>query len=210
MKNFAIGCAAVLVILTVAGVGVVWFKFGDDISAGIDAVQGVAKLAPQFEELNESIENRASYAPPADGELNEDTFQRFLAAQRQMRTELEGRLEELQSKYEALEQEIDESGGQAGISDMMGAYGDLADLLVDAKRAQVEAINGQNFSLQEYNWVRDQVYRAIGESVAVAAIAANPNASSEFQATVPEATREMVEPHREELMKAHVLAWWGL
>jgi len=210
MKNFAIGCAAVLVILTVAGVGVVWFKFGDDISAGIDAVQGVAKLAPQFEELNDSIENRASYAPPADGELSEDAFQRFLAAQRQMRTELEGRLEELQSKYEALEQEIDERGGQAGISDMMGAYGDLADLLVDAKRAQVEAINDHDFSLQEYNWVRDQVYRAIGESVAVAAIAANPTASTEFQASVPEATREMVEPHREELMKAHVLAWWGL
>ncbi|HKL54206.1 MAG TPA: hypothetical protein VJ902_09610 [Wenzhouxiangellaceae bacterium] len=210
MKNFAIGCAAVLVILTVGGVGVVWFKFGDDISAGIDAVQGVAKLAPQFEELNDSIENRASYAPPADGELSEDAFQRFLAAQRQMRTELEGRLEELQSKYEALEQEIDERGGQAGISDMMGAYGDLADLLVDAKRAQVEAINDHDFSLQEYNWVRDQVYRAIGESVAVAAIAANPTASTAFQASVPEATREMVEPHREELMKAHVLAWWGL
>lgn len=210
MKNFAIGCAAVLVILTVAGVGVIWFKFGDDISAGIDAVQGVAKLAPQFEELNESIENRAAYAPPADGELSEDAFQRFLAAQRQMRTELEGRLEELQSKYEALEQEIDESGGQAGVSDMMGAYGDLADLLVDAKRAQVEAMNDHNFSLQEYNWVRDQVYRAIGESVAVAAIAANPSASGEFQASVPEATRQMVEPYREELMESYVLAWWGL
>lgn len=210
MKNFAIGCAAVLVILTVAGVGIVWFKFGDDISAGIDAVQGVAKLAPQFEELNESIENRGAYSPPPDGELNEDAFQRFLATQRQMRNDLEGRLEELQSKYEALEQEIDERGGQAGISDMMGAYSDLTDLLIDAKRAQVEAINGQNFSLQEYNWVRDQVYRAIGESVAVAAIAANPNASSEFQARVPEATRELVEPHREELMESYVLAWWGL
>src|SRR6056297_1345137 len=210
MKNFAIGCAAVLVILTVGGVGVVWFKFGDDISAGLDAVQGFAKLAPQFEELNESIESRAAYTPPADGELSEDAFQRFLAAQQQMRDVLEGRLEELQSKYEALEQEIDERGGQAGISDMMGAYSDLTDLLIDAKRAQVEAINGQDFSLQEYNWVRDQVYRAIGESVAVAAIAANPNATSEFQASVPEATREMVEPHREELMKAHVLAWWGL
>jgi len=75
MKNFAIGCAAVLVILTVAGVGVVWFKFGDDISAGIDAVQGVAKLGTQFEELDESIDNRGAYTPPADGELKADTFQ---------------------------------------------------------------------------------------------------------------------------------------
>ncbi len=58
--------------------------------------------------------------------------------------------------------------------------------------------------------MRQQVYRAIGESVAVAAISSNPNASNEFQPTVPEATREMVEPHREELMESYVLAWWGL
>ena len=207
MKNFAIGCFAVLVVLAVAGGGIAWFKV---IKPGMEFAGGVAELGKQYSELNESIENRAGYTPPADGELGEDTFQRFLAAQRQMRTELEGRLEELQSKYEALEKEIDERGGQAGIGDMIGAYSDLTDLLIDAKRAQVEAINDQDFSLQEYNWVRDQVYRAIGESVAVAAIAANRNASGEFQATVPEATREMVEPHREELMKAHVLAWWGL
>jgi len=162
MKNFAIGCVAVLLILTVAGVGIVWFKFGDDISAGIDAVQGVAKLGPQFEELNESIDNRSGFTPSDDGVLDETTFQRFLTAQRQMRGQLEGRLEELQSKYEALEQELDQRGGQAGIGDMMSAYGDLTGLLIDAKRAQVEAINAQNFSLEEYNWVRDQVYRSIG------------------------------------------------
>ena len=39
MKKFAIGCLGVLVVLTVAGVGLVWFKYGDDISAGLDAVQ---------------------------------------------------------------------------------------------------------------------------------------------------------------------------
>jgi len=207
MKKFAIGCFAVLVVVAIAGGGIAWFKV---IKPGMEFAGGIAELGKQYSELNESIENRAGYTPPATGELGEATFQRFLAAQRQMRGDLEGRLEELQSKYEALEQEIDEGGGQAGISDMMGAYSDLTGLLIDAKRAQVQAINDQNFSLQEYNWVRDQVYRAIGESVAVAAVAANPNSSGEFQATVPESTREMVEPHREELMQSHVLAWWGL
>ena len=207
MKKFAIGCFAVLVVLAVAGGGIAWFKV---IKPGMEFAGGIAELGKQYSELNESIENRAGYTPPADGELDEDAFQRFLAAQRQMRSDLEGRLKELQTKYEALEQEIDQRGGQAGISDMMGAYSDLTDLLIDAKRAQVEAINDQNFSLQEYNWVRDQVYRAIGESVAVAAIAANPGTSNEFQASVPEATRQMVEPYREELMESYVLAWWGL
>jgi hypothetical protein len=209
MKKFAIGCLGVLVVLTVAGVGIVWFKYGDDISAGLDAVQGAAQLATEFEELNDAVDNRAAFDPPADGALTEAQFQRFLAAQRQMRDDMEGRLEELQQKYESMEQEIDERGGQASIGEMMGAYSDLTDLLIEAKRAQVDALNAQDFSLQEYNWVRQQVYRALGESVAVAAIAESGGAA-QMQTRVPEATREMVAPHREELMESYALAWWGL
>ncbi len=207
MKNFAIGCLAVLVVLAVAGGGIAWFKV---IKPGMEFAGGIAELGREYSELNESIENRSGFTPPAGGELDEDRFHRFLAAQRQMRNELEGRLEELQNKYEALEAEIEQRGGQAGIGDMMEAYGDLTGLLIDAKRAQVEALNAQDFSLPEYTWVRDQVYRAIGESVAVAAISNGAGQTGEYKASIPEATREMVEPHREELLEGHALAWWGL
>ena len=207
MKNFAIGCLGVLVVLAVVGGGVAWFKV---IKPGMEFAGGIAELGREYSELNESIDNRSGFTPPAEGELNEDRFQRFLAAQRQMRNELEGRLGELQEKYESLEDEIDERGGQAGLGDMMAAYGDLTGLLIDAKRAQVEALNSQNFSLQEYTWVRDQVYRAIGESVAVAAVSNGAGGGGEYETSTPEATREMVEPHREELLEGHALAWWGL
>jgi hypothetical protein len=207
MKNFAIGCLGVLVVLAVAGGGIAWFKV---IKPGMEFAGGIAELGREYSELNESIDNRSGFTPPAEGELNEDRFQRFLAAQRQMRNELEGRLSELQEKYESLEDEIDERGGQAGLGDMMAAYGDLTGLLIDAKRAQVEALNSQNFSLQEYTWVRDQVYRAIGESVAVAAVSNGAGGGGEYETSIPEATREMVEPHREELLEGHALAWWGL
>ena len=207
MKNFAIGCLAALVVLAVAGGGIAWFKV---IKPGMEFAGGIAELGREYSELNESIDNRSGFTPPAEGELNEDRFQRFLAAQRQMRNELEGRLSELQEKYESLEDEIDERGGQAGLGDMMAAYGDLTGLLIDAKRAQVEALNSQNFSLQEYTWVRDQVYRAIGESVAVAAVSNGAGRGGEYETSIPEATREMVEPHREELLEGHALAWWGL
>jgi len=207
MKNFAIGCLGVLVVLAVVGGGVAWFKV---IKPGMEFAGGIAELGREYSELNESIDNRSGFTPPADGELNEERFQRFLAAQRQMRNELEGRLGELQEKYEALEDEIDERGGQAGLGDMMAAYGDLTGLLIDAKRAQVDALNSQDFSLQEYTWVRDQVYRAIGESVAVAAVSNGAGGGGEYETSIPEATREMVEPHREELLEGHALAWWGL
>lgn len=209
MKNFVIGCFGVLVLAVLAGGGIVWFKYGDDITAGVNTITGWATLAPELEKLNESIENRSGFNPPSTGVLSEQTFNRFLAAQRSMRGQLQGRLEELQQKYEAMEQEIDERGGQASISDMMNAYGDLTTLLIDAKRAQVNALNAQDFSLQEYNWVREQVYRALGEAVAVAAIGES-GAVSDYETTIPETTRELVAPHREELMESHVLAWWGL
>jgi len=209
MKQFAIGCFGVVVVLAVAGLGVVWFKFGDDISAGLDAVQGASQLATELEELNDSVENRASFDPPEDGVVAEESFNRFLATQRQMRARMEGRLEQLQHKYEAMEQKLDQRGDQAGIGEMMGAYSDLAELLIEAKRAQVAALNAHEFSLQEYTWVRAQVYRALGESVAVAVIGDNGSLRG-ADAAVPEPTREMVAPHRDELMQAHALAWWGL
>jgi len=185
MKKFVIGCLGVLVVLAVVGGGIAWFKV---IKPGMEFAGGIAELGREYSEINESIENRSGFTPPADGVLGEDRFQRFLSAQRRMRDQLEGRLKELEDKYESLEAELEERGGQAGVGEMMDAYG---------------------FSLQEYNWVREQVYRAIGESVAVAAIA-NGAEGGDFETSVPEATRALVEPHREELLEGHALAWWGL
>ena len=206
MKKFAIGCFGVLVVLALVGGGITWFKV---IKPGMEFAGGIAELGQRYSELNDSIENRSGYTPPSDGLLTESAFNRFLAAQRSMRNQLEGRLQDLQQKYEDLEQEIDQRGGQASITDMMGAYSDLTDLLIDAKQAQVDALNSQGFSLQEYNWVRGEVYRALGESVAVAAIGESGSTQG-VNTTVPEQTREMVAPHREELIQTHALAWWGL
>ena len=44
----------------------------------------------------------------------------------------------------------------------MGADRDLAKTYVDAKKAQVEALNSACFSLDEYRWVRQQAYAAVG------------------------------------------------
>ena len=43
----------------------------------------------------------------------------------------------------------------------MAAYRDLAASWLDAKRAQVDALNDAGFSLEEYRWVRSEVYRAL-------------------------------------------------
>ncbi|MDT8450764.1 MAG: hypothetical protein RQ847_11405 [Wenzhouxiangellaceae bacterium] len=208
MKKFAIGCLGVVLVLAVAGGAVTWFKV---VKPGMEFAGGIAKLGQEFSELNEAVENRRPFRAPADGALDEPAFRRFLAAQRQMRARLEGRLNELNAKYEELEQQVDQRGGDATVGEMMGAYADLTGLLIEAKRAQVDALNAHDFSLAEYAWVRDRVYRALGRSVAVAAIgsASGPDGAGSEDAPAP-ATIEMIEPYREELMEGHVLAWWGL
>lgn len=206
MKKILIGCFGVVVLLAVAGGLVAYFKV---IKPGMEIFGGLAELQTEFQKLDDSIENRARFAAPGDGVLDEDRFERFLAAHRAMRGQLEGRLQELDAKYDQMKAELDEKGEEAGIGDVIGAYADLADLLIDGKRAQVEALNAQGFSIEEYNWTRDQVYRGLGESVAVAAIGQGGNRAN-FNQTVPQATMDLVEPHREELMESYVLAWWGL
>ena len=216
MGKFLIGCLGVGLLLSVAGIGVVWWKFGDDISAGVgmvtgslDAVEEFAKLQDEFEELDATVANRAAFSAPPEGQLDEARFDRFMQAHAQMRGVLEGRLQELDAKYDQQKQDLEAEGGQMGLAEMADAYGDLAGLLLDAKRAQVEALNAQDFSLEEYRWTRNIVYKALGESVAVAAIAQGAN-GAEFNQTVPQETIDLVEPRREELMETYVLAWWGL
>lgn len=216
MGKFVIGCLGVGLLLSVAGIGVVWWKFGDDISAGVGMVTGgieaageFAKLQEEFEELDATVANRAAFSAPSDGQLDGERFDRFMQAHAQMRGVLEGRLQELDAKYEQQKQDLEAEGGQMGLAEIADAYGDLAALLIDAKRAQVEALNAQEFSLEEYRWTRNVVYQALGESVAVAAIGAGADAS-QFNQTVPQETIELIEPHREELMETYVLAWWGL
>ena len=216
MGKFLIGCLGIGLLLSVAGIGVVWWKFGDDISAGVGMVTGgleaaeeFAKLQEEFEKLDATVANRAAFRAPADNQLDPQQFDRFMAAHQQMRGVLEGRLQELDSKYEQQKQSLEAEGDQVGLAELAEAYGDLAELLIDAKRAQVEALNAQDFSLEEYRWTRNTVYKALGESVAVAAIAQGAD-GAQFNQTVPQETIDLVEPHRQELMETYVLAWWGL
>jgi len=207
MKNFAIGCLVVVVVLAVAGGGVVWFKV---IKPGMEMAGSFVELGKQFESLEKSVENRAAFRPPGDGVLNETQLVRFLSAQRQMTSTLEGRLDELKSKYESLDQRFQDGGNPAEFIEAFGAWKDMVGLLVEAKHAQVEALNASGFSLQEYAWVRKQIYGALGKGVAVAALRAENAESPGAVAEVPDQTVTLVEPYREELLKSHVLAWWGL
>lgn len=206
MGKFLVGCVVVIFVLAVAAGGVGYFFF---VKPAVDFGQDAVRFTQEFQKLDEQVEHRQPYQPPEDRRVTEQQFERFLAAQSEMRTRMEGRLTELRDKYQEMEEQIEAEGRDLRIRELMEGYQGLAELLLDARRSQVDAMNRHAFSPQEYAWVRGQVYQAIGESVAVGM----GQMTQEQQAARPDRahpdTVAMVEPYREELMQGHVLAWWG-
>jgi len=205
MQKFLVGCLVVTVVLVVAG-GTAGYFFV--IKPAWEFAGGVQEFVQEYAELNDQVERQDDFEPPQDGGISSEQFQRFLVAQRDMRQAMEGELEELEQRINTMKQEIEADNREAGIGEMFTAYQGLGELLIKAKRAQVEALNRYNFSLQEYLYVRNQTYRALGQEVAVASF--GDQAPQMRSLEVPEAVVEMVSPHREELMEGYAFAWFGI
>ncbi|HSH27280.1 MAG TPA: hypothetical protein VK972_05875 [Wenzhouxiangella sp.] len=205
MKKFLVGCLVVVFVLVAAG-GTAGYFFV--IKPAWELAGGVQEFIQEYAELNEEIERQDNFKVPADGSITSEQFQRFLVAQRDMRQAMEGELEALEQRIDTMKQELEDESREAGISEMFTAYRGLGDLLIKAKRAQVKALNRYNFSLQEYLYVRNQSYRALGQEVAVAAF--GDQAPQMRSGPVPDEVVEMVSPHREELMEGYAFAWFGI
>lgn len=205
MPKILLGCLIVLALAVVGGGTVGYFMV---FKPAYEFASDVGSFSTEFAELNEQIAREPRYQPPLEGMLSASQLQRFLAAQRDMRAGMEGRLNELENQWQAVRAEIDRQERDPNIVEMVTAYRDLADLVLEAKRQQVEALQAHEFSLEEYLYVRNTTYRALGEEIAVASFGqqGNPPMAREL----PDEVLEMVRPHREELMESYVLAWFGL
>lgn len=155
MKKFAIGCGIVILLLGVAGAGVAYYlytRIGSTISQ-------FAELS-QVPEIERGVRNQTAFAPPSSGTLTEDQVARLVRVQTQVRDHLGARMTELEERYRALAAR--DNATVFDVPQLLSAYRDLASTWVEAKREQVEALNEVGFSLDEYRWVRDRAYAALG------------------------------------------------
>lgn len=203
-KKIAIGCLSVFALLAVAG-GIIGYVFI------YRPVQQAARSVQQFNQLAElerQVQNRSSFTPPADGVLTQVQLDRYLSVQGQMRAQLAHRVAELDAKY----QEISRSERDPGFRELMAGYADLLGLVVEAKRAQVAALNQHNFSLQEYAWVRREVFRAAALPLSQLDWSELTGSSVQLPETtaVPEANIRLLAPYRDNLEEMLGLAFFGL
>ena len=221
MKKLAIGCGILLVVLMVGGAVAAYIVYSKVKST-------VAEFAAlgEIPAIERGVRNTSTFTPPDSGELTEAQVARYVKVQQDVRALLGARFDEFQTKYAELSKRMDSHQNTAlDAPSVIAAYRDLARTYVDAKKAQVEALNRAAFSLSEYRWVRQQAYAAIGMPVMDLDVSKfieevtsgrtpdqqhTPSLGGSMGPTGPEVNKTLVAPHKKVLEDNAALSYFGL
>jgi hypothetical protein len=157
MKKLAIGCGLVVLLTGIAAAGVAYYVYRQ-VSSTIAQFSGFADLP----ELEARVQNKRPYTPPASEEISDSQIEKLAQVQSTIRQRLGQRITQFEAKYKVLLEKKDATLVDAPA--VISAYGDLASTWIEAKRSQVEALNAAGLSLEEYRWIREQAYRALGKA----------------------------------------------
>jgi hypothetical protein len=162
MKKLLFGCLFIIVLgAIVAGVGS--YLLYRAASPLIDDARSYLDGMSQLDEIERQITNKGDYSGPASGELTETQVRRFARVQQHVRGSLGKRMDEIEAKYEYLRSSGDTKSPP--ITELLSSLRDIAGVYLDARRYQVEALNKEGFSQDEYSWVRDRVFAAAGMEI---------------------------------------------
>ena len=203
-----VGCLVVVAVVLVGGGAAAYWFVGRPALNAINAGRDLVKI----QQLESRVSDRSTFSAPADGVLTPAQVDRYLAVNRQLRSDLESRLALLEERYD----EVSRSNVTfAGLRQAANTWADLLRLIVEAKEAQVNALNANGFSLSEYDWVRTQALSAAGLALLQVDLDAviNQEGATTVQRrseSVPQANRDLVAPYAQELESALPLAMFGL
>ena len=155
MKKVAIGCGIVLLLCGIGAAGVAYYVYNRVAST----LTQLAELG-QVPELERGVRNKSAFVPPPSEELTDSQIEKLLKIQAEVRSRIGERMASFETKYKSLADK--EKATVSDVPELLAAYRDLAATWMDAKRSQIEALNAAELSLEEYRWIRDQAYRAIG------------------------------------------------
>jgi hypothetical protein len=155
MKKLAIGCLVVVVVVGAALVGIGYYGY-------LKLKSTVSQLAElgQVVDIERGVRIKTAFVIPGSHELTAVQVDRLLQVQARVRERLGTNVTAIERNYKLL---LDKK--QNDITDLpalLSAYRDMARALIDAKRAQIEALNEVGLGLEEYRWIRSEAYRALG------------------------------------------------
>lgn len=215
-KKIALGCLGIGLLIVIGGGYFAYSTFVKPLMSSVSVLEEIDKS-------NTQIENQSSYSVPENREISENQVERFVDVQQEIRQGLETRFSEFQQEYEELSAELENR--EPSLDEITGAWSDMIQMYADAKQIQVDALNNHNFSLQEYRYVQQSFYQALGvelfsyniDQIAASAREGNFNMDmSEYENLqeqidqVPEQNRELVSQYSENADDWLMFAWWGL
>lgn len=221
MKKILTGCLIVLVIALI-GFGVAGYYAYRFARPMIESAGDYVSKASEISRLGDRVANKTPYVPPANGELTASQVERFVAVQGRVRTELGDRWAEIEAKSAEIRKKT-EGKQDLSFAEVREIFSGIAGLYMEARRAQVGALNIHKFSDGEYTWVKRRVYEAAGMQVAssVDFSALEDLAREGAQKTstklpdlpmpeVPAANIKLVQPHLAQLKEWIPMAVLGL
>jgi hypothetical protein len=155
VKKLAIGCGVVLLVTGIAASIAAYYVYRQ-VSTTFTQFAELASVP----DLERDVRNREPFVPPASEILSDAQIEKLVGVQAAVRQRLGARMSEFEAKYRTLAQK--ETASLSDLPAVLQAYSDLASTWIEAKRGQVEALNAAGLSLDEYRWIREQAYKALG------------------------------------------------
>jgi hypothetical protein len=165
MKKVLAGCLIVIVI-AIIGFGVAAFYAYRAMKPVIDNASNYMDKAREIARLGDEIKIKTRYEPPANGELTPTQVERFLAVQSRIRSDLNGQWEQIEKKSAEIKAKADAKRQDWSLTEFTSVFTDIGTIYLAGRKSQVNALNIQRFSEEEYEWVRMRVYEAAGVELA--------------------------------------------
>jgi hypothetical protein len=211
MRKLLAGCLT-MVLVGVVALGVALYFGVNAVRPMIDSATSWMQQGQAVVNLSDRVENKTPFQAPASGELTESQVQRFLRVHDRVRRTMGSRWTELESRTRAFQDSTQAKAAQWSLAEVGGLLSELGHLVVEARQAQVDALNAEGFSSSEYSWVRLRLYEAAGLEAAQAvdwsaaermikdgADKVGVAVPSVPAPSVPERNRELAKPHIAEL-----------
>lgn len=165
MKKVLGGCLIVAVIAMI-GLGVAGYYAYRAAKPMIDSAGDYMARAREMVSIGDRITNKAPFAPPVNGELSSSQVDRFIAVQGRVRSDMGERWDEIETKSAEIQRRTEKNKTDLSLTEVASVFSDLANIYIEARKVQVNALNVHKFSDQEYSWVRRRVYEAAGMQLA--------------------------------------------
>jgi len=164
MKKILAGCLIVLLIACI-GLAAAGYYAYRAMKPVIDNASNYMDKAREVARLGDEIKIKTPFEPPKNGELTQQQVERFVAVQTRVRSELNDKWEQIEKQSKEIRARADANRNDWTLAEFSSVFSQIANVWVDGRRSQVNALNIQRFSEGEYEWVRRRVYEAAGITI---------------------------------------------